>query len=388
MKIIHIVPAVGIEASGPSHSVQGLCSALLELKNEVSIAALDWQPVDSEGYFNPQTFVKVFPLGFGPKRLGRSPVMFDWLKRQLAKSAKKETTILHNHGMWYVMALYAAWLKKSAQVKLIQSPRNGLSTFSLQSGSRLKPIIWKTFQRPALKRVNCFHATCESEYLDIRALGFDQPVAIIPNGVDVPALRVKESVDGILTLTYLGRLHPDKEVENLLLAWASIQNDFKAWRLQLIGPDNNKYVSYLKRYSIDLNLDRVEFLGAKYGSEKWQTYRDSDLYVLPSPSENFGMTIAESLASGTPVIATKGAPWADLKRFKAGWWIDIGVDSLIVALRDAMSRDNEELAAMGMRGRKWMKEEFSWHQIGQEMTGVYNWLLDRKLDKPKCIRLN
>ena len=118
-----------------------------------------------------------------------------------------------------------------------------------------------------------------------------------------------------MTLTYLGRLHPDKQVENLLLAWASIQNDFKAWRLQLIGPGDKKYVSYLKRYSIDINLDRVEFLGAKYGSDKWQAYSDSNLYVLPSPSENFGMTIAESLASGTPVIATKGAPWADLKQY-------------------------------------------------------------------------
>ena len=129
-------------------------------------------------------------------------------------------------------------------------------------------------------------------------------------------------------------------------------------------------------------------MGPKYGSEKWQAYRNSDLYVLPSPSENFGMTIAESLASGTPVIATKGAPWADLERFKAGWWIDIDVGSLIFSLRDAMSRDNEELAAMGVQGRKWMKNEFSWNKIGKEMIDVYNWLLDSKLDKPKCIRLN
>jgi glycosyltransferase involved in cell wall biosynthesis len=388
MKIIHIVPSVNIEASGPSHSVQGLCSAQLELKNEVSIAALDWQPEDSEGYLNPQSFVQVFPLGFGPKRLGRSPRMFDWLKRQLAESSMKETTILHNHGMWYVMALYFAWLKKSKQVKFIQSPRNALSTFSLQTGSRLKPIFWKLFQKTALKRVDCFHATSEAEYCDIRAMGFNQPVAIISNGVDVPALGVKKRVDGIFTLTYLGRLHPEKGIEDLLLAWASIQNDFKSWHLQVIGPGDKKYVSYLKKYSVELNLERLEFLGPKYGSEKWQAYRDSDLYVLPSPSENFGMTIAESLASGTPVIATKGAPWADLESHKTGWWIDLGVDPLIVTLRDAMSRDYEELVTMGMQGRKWMKEEFSWHQIGEEMIDVYNWLVDSKLEKPQCIRLD
>ena len=100
------------------------------------------------------------------------------------------------------------------------------------------------------------------------------------------------------------------------------------------------------------------------------------------------MTVAESLACGTPVITTNGTPWSKLESKGAGWYIDFGSAALVQGLKDAMSLKPETLFEMGERGRLWMNEEFSWHQIGKEMFEVYNWLLDQKIDPPKCIRMD
>ena len=79
MRVIHVVPAITEEASGPSYSVVGLCESLIIEGEAVTLATLDWAPMDS-----PLAFLKPFPLGLGPRRLGRSPVLFRWLCDEVA----------------------------------------------------------------------------------------------------------------------------------------------------------------------------------------------------------------------------------------------------------------------------------------------------------------
>ena len=98
MRITHIVPAISIESSGPSYSVVRLCESLIEQEQEITLATLDWAPIPS-----PPEFLKTFPLGFGPRQLGRSPVMRKWLE-ELVRSHSVD--ILHSHGMWQMNAVY------------------------------------------------------------------------------------------------------------------------------------------------------------------------------------------------------------------------------------------------------------------------------------------
>jgi glycosyltransferase involved in cell wall biosynthesis len=385
MKIIHIVPSIGIEASGPSQSVKGLCQSLFNLDEDVILASMDYPDASPSESISDLKFGIVFPMGLGPLRMGRSPALFEWLNKEVCDG---ERILCHNHGMWQLMCLYGSRVSKASNVTLIQSPRNALSEYSLRSGSRLKPLFWKMLQKRALQRVDCFHATCEAEYRDIRALGFTQPVAIIPNGVDIPAISPVETRTDGRVLTYLGRLHPEKGLDNLLSAWQSIQSNFKNWRLQLIGPGDKRYIEHLKELAFRLELDAVDFLGPMYTAKKWEAYRNADLYILPSPSENFGMTIAEALASGTPVITTKGAPWAELSAENAGWWVDCDSDSLGRAMHEAMSLTSEERSRMGTLGRQWMINDFSWDGRAKKMLEVYNWLVSGGLVTPDCLKLD
>ena len=115
-----------------------------------------------------------------------------------------------------------------------------------------------------------------------------------------------------------------------------------------------------------------------------RAFADADLYVLPTHSENFGMTVAESLAAGTPVIVTKGAPWSEVNKRGVGWCIDIGAQPLVNCLREALSLPRSDLQEMGARGSEWMELEFAWRPIAESMSGVYQWLLGQG-DRPDCV---
>ena len=259
-------------------------------------------------------------------------------------------------------------------IPLVVSPHGTMSSTAMSSGSIIKKLFWPLMQRPALAATTCFHATAQSEYEDIRRLGFRQPVAVIPNGIDIPQLQVKKQSE-FRTLLFLGRVHPIKGLDMLLPAWRAVQHRYPDWRLQIVGPDHRGYLKEIQRLAADLCLERIEFRGALFGEEKQLTYSQADLFVLPSYSENFGMSVAEALAAGTPAIVTKGAPWSGLEKHDAGWWIDIGVDSLIASLEEAMEHTPAKLMAMGLRGRNWMEMEYSWNKVGREMLDTYQWIL-------------
>lgn len=362
MRAIHVITAVSEEASGPSYSVVRLCESLIATGMTIELAALDQSPMAS-----PPAFLRRFPFGRGPRRLALSPAMWRWLRAQSAE-------IVHSHGMWQAGSVYAGLLGR--RTPLVVSPRGSLSRWAMSTGSRFKKLAWPLVQRPAIARAACFHATAMPEHDDIRHLGFRQPIAVIPNGVDVPALAHEAPTK---TLLFLGRIHPTKGIDFLLRAWARVMNQFPAWRLRIAGHDGGSYSvdAYLREMqalAASLRLERCEFVGPKYGADKLAEYRSADLFVLPTHSENFGMSVAEAQAAGTAVIVTKGAPWRGVETERSGWWIDIGEEPLTACLTAAMALPASELAARGLRGRDWMVRDFAWPTIGARMHETYRWL--------------
>ena len=130
----------------------------------------------------------------------------------------------------------------------------------------------------------------------------------------------------------------------------------------------------------------MSFVGEINGPAKYEFLAGGDIYVLPSDTENFGVTVAEALVSGTPVIASQGTPWQGLERERCGRWVPIGVEPLAAALKEMMAMSDEERAAMGARGREWIQRDFSWENIGLQMKLAYEWLLGRG-DRPSFVRV-
>ena len=226
----------------------------------------------------------------------------------------------------------------------------------------------------------------------MRRLGFRQPVAVIPNGVDMPNLDRRPAGDD-RTLLFLARLHPKKGVDVLIDAWRLVQDRFPDWRLMIAGSDvepdgSTGYMDVLRRRAGAAGAARVTFTGALSEEAKWNAYRDAALYVLPSHSENFGISVGEALAAGTPVITTRETPWPEMEARGAGWWIETGPAALAACLREALALDASTLQEMGMRGRRWVAADFSWDRIGRQMARTCDWLLGAERAAPDWIRMD
>jgi glycosyltransferase involved in cell wall biosynthesis len=376
VRLIQVIPSIAEESSGPSYSVRRLSEALEGAGNAVTLAAIEGKTVA-----RAHDFVRTFPPGPGPARLGSSPAMKRWLREAAGSGA---VSLLHGHSLWMMPNVYPGWVAKESGIPLVVSPRGTLSRYAMRSGSIVKRIFWPLLQKPALEPVACFHATAQAEYEDIRRMGFGQPVIILPNGIDLPPPGPSRD-SARRRVLFLGRIHPIKGLDMLLPAWRAVQHRYPDWDLHIVGAGSGDHSDSLRRMCSELHLERVEFRGELHGNDKWRAYRDSELFVLPSRSENFGMSVAEALASGVPAIVSRAAPWAGLRDNDAGWWVEVQIDALVAALEQAMSREPGELAAMGERGRQWMQRDFSWAKIGERMTEAYRWVVAGG-PAPDCVR--
>lgn len=366
IRAAHVVPSIENRASGPSYSVVELCRSLAEQGCETSLYVLDSLPPG----LPDRVAAHRFDRRSFPNRLGVSPAM-----RQALRAAAPGLDILHNHSLWMMPNIYPAQAVRGTRCRLVVSPRGTLSPTALRRSRAMKWIAWHILgQKNLLGGAACFHATAPHECRDIRNLGFRQPVAVIPNGIDVPAANLRPVRRG-RRLLYLGRLHPIKGLDLLLQAWKRLAPDFPDWDLHLAGPDEDGTEASLRATVAGLSIPRVAFDGPVFGEELGKAYWNADLYVLPSRSENFAMSVAEALAHGLPAVVSKGAPWPGLETERCGWWVGADIDSLERALREALGAGDGERREMGERGREWMRRDFSWETIGGMMNRTYEWML-------------
>lgn len=373
MKLIEVVPTLEHEASGPSYSVPRLASALGELGHEVQLMSAGGQTVSVHGPVRHSRFER--DLGGVP--VLRTLEMSNGLAAALRQAAPA-ADLIHSNGLWTLPTLYPGWAAKAAGRPLVISPRGTLSPVALRRSAWRKQVFWRLAQRPVVAQAALLHATSEAEYLDMRRFGLTQPVAVIANGIDLPphAEAGVARAAPLRRLLYLGRLHPIKGLEALLAAWGRAAPDFPDWELRLVGPAEDGYDLRLRNMAARLDLPRVTFAGPSYGAAKAAEYLAADLYVLPSLSENFGMSVAEALASSVPVVVTTGAPWAGVVAEDCGWHVPPDVGGLEGALRQAFAATPDRLRRMGERGGAWMKRDFSWEGIGRKMEAAYRWVIE------------
>lgn len=362
MKLVHVVPHVDQEASGLSYSVPHLCESLAARGHEVELSCLA-----ARGGI-PGVRLDVHPQW---PILGRFAVSSSH-PRALRRKAG-EVDIVHNHSLWSMVNVAAGWVVPGHRARLVTSPRGTLSRWALNRRRVAKRVLWP-LQCRALTQASLLHATCQAEYEEIRALGLRAPVAVIPNGIDLPFMPANTCVSRWRTLLFLGRIHPKKGIDRLLRAWETLQVRHPSWRLVIVGVGEQAHEREAKELAVALGLERVEFEGARYGAEKSSAYFDAELFVLPTHSENFGMTVAEALAHGCPAVVSRGAPWSDLESEGCGWWVDHAVPNLMAALDTAMSLPSARLSDMGLRGRAWMERDFGWDPVAQKMEAAYRWI--------------
>jgi glycosyltransferase involved in cell wall biosynthesis len=387
VRALHVVAGVELSDGGMSYSIPRLCHSLASTGASVRLLSVTrgnepGSSGDCSGFIDRR-----FPVYRGPitalRRLRFSPGLASELSAEASQA-----DVVHSHGLWLMPNVQVGRAAARHRKPLIVAPHGMLTPIALSFSAIEKKFFWHLLQKAPIKTASCIQATSVQEYSELRDFGLRNPVAIIPNGVDIPELALRRIEQGKTRIALsLGRIHPKKGLDRLVRAWAKVELERPEWLLRIVGPAELKHDEELRALSKSLGLRQISFEGPLYGNDKLAAFREADLFVLPTLSENFAMTVAEALAAGVPVIATKGAPWAGLEQERCGWWIDHGVESMAAALRAATELSPRERQEMGWRGREWMARDYSWKRVASDMVDVYRWILMRA-DRPQSVQFD
>ena len=301
------------------------------------------------------------------------------LRKLLARNAPN---LVHLHGLWQYDQWAALQWQKCSGRPVIISPHGMLDSWAVRNSAWKKKLVGALFANESLRSASCIHALCQSEAEAIRAYGLKTPIAVIPNGVELPEVGIRASRTGKKRLLFLGRIHPKKGLAELLPAWGKLRPT--EWELLIAGWDDGGYELGLKAQVAELGIgDSVTFLGSQYGTEKDALLRSVDAFILPSFSEGLPMSVLEASSYSLPVVMTDFCNLPVGFDAEAALRIEPEPDSIFQGLEILMGIDEVERAAMGSKGRKLVEEQFSWDQIAAEMKAVYAWCLGG--DKPACV---
>ncbi len=317
---------------GPAYSVSRLAAHLAEAGVEVGL----WSP-DNSALESP-----LIKREAGLTPLGGTP--------SAALNEFGTPDLIHDSGIWLEHNRALAQLAMQRRIPRVVSPRGMLEPWAMNHKWLKKRIAWWLFQKRDLNNTACLHATASSEADQFRKLNLKPQISVIPNGVSLPPPQQttrprdgeQSETENSVTKTalFLGRIQSKKGLPMLIEAWSRIKP--KDWRMKVVGPDEDGHRHQLERIIRSRGLEEEwEFAPPLVGDSKWGAFSEAQLFILPTHSENFGIAVAEALASGTPVITTHGAPWELLEKERCGWWVPVSVEGIAAALKDATSKDAE-----------------------------------------------
>lgn len=383
MKQLHIVHDISIRSGGLGLAAlryaQAVAKAGASVTLFVAVRTLDELELSADG--------GVLSVVGGASSVTASGAVGLFHQAKAIRRCLDETRfdIVHLHGTWSPILAMAAYLAHSKNIPFIVSPHGCLEPWALGHRKFKKKAAMAVYQRWVFQNASMLVATADQEQSSIRAQGLVGPVAVIPNGVDL-VVTSKKSMGRSRQLLFLSRIHPQKGLADLVMAWGRVRQP--GWHVVVAGPSEGGYEEVIKLLTRQLGVDAdFSFPGLVTGEQKERCFAEADVFVLPTYSENFGIAVAEALARGIPVITTTGAPWRELETHRCGWWVKPGVEGVARAVATALATPSATLQEMGARGKVLIEEKYSWARIGRDAFRVGEWIIDQSSTRPDCIDL-
>lgn len=369
MRILHIMPTFypAHYYGGPIQSVYHLCRHVARLGGEVRVLTSNANGPSADLPVEPGVEIEIeegvrvtycrrlLPQTVAPSIIAQLPAMLRW------------ADVVHLTAVYSFPVIPALAACRAMGKPVVWSPRGALQRWN---GSRrvLAKDAWDLVCRAVKPRRLVLHVTSKEEAEESSARYPGVPTAVIPNGVEIPDSPRHTENSGTLRLVFLGRIDRKKGIENLLDACQALDGVIE-WSLTIAGTGDSDYVQSIAARIDRLGLQhRARMIGATIGDAKRRLFENADLMVMPSHTENFGIVVAEALAHGVPVLASRGTPWRELPERECGDWIDNDPASLRAGIL-RMSR--MPLRQMGLRGRDWMIRSFSWQERAEETWRLY-----------------
>ncbi len=282
-----------------------------------------------------------------------------------------------------ISLLYAKLFKKP----IILSPRGSLGEWCIGNGSRFKNIWLNYLLKPLVQNIT-WHATAEQEKDEILSIYPDVKVEIIPNGIEYDKFQISntlskreyskkfihQDIEPNKIVVSMGRLQKKKGFDILIDSFFETLKSFPNSVLLIAGADEGEEQN-LKNQIKNLNLENNIFLtGAISGQDKIDFLANADLFCLPSHNENFGNVYVESLATGTPIVASKMTPWSEVEDYDCGKWVKNSIEETSKAMNVVLEKDRE---IMRINSKK-LAYKYDWKNVAQEFKKLYESMLEKK----------
>lgn len=364
MKVIHFIPSIDRTSGGVGSYMQLLSEELGKLCELHIVTSLSKNPLP----------IKNATIHYIPCNV---TAYFKMKKEWILLLNRIHPNIIHVNCCWLPCSALTQKWAQALGYKVILSPHGMLEPWIVARHYWTKKVpALLLYQRAAIKNADYLHSTAESEKANLLKLGYNKKIEIIANGIDINSIQLKSTWKKNKKILFLSRIHIKKGIEFLLDAISKLKDKLQGYTIYIAGEGEVKYIQSLKEKAEVLGINNlIFFCGGVYGEKKWKLFREADLFILPTYSENFGIVVAEALASGTPVITTKGTPWQELETEHCGWWTEIGSKPTIDALKSFLLCSEKDLEYMGKNGRLLIEKKYSAKKIAEDMLTLYQKLI-------------
>lgn len=295
--------------------------------------------------------------------------------------------LIHTHTIFSPLISLIGWLCKVMAIPYVVTPHGMLEPWALEYKAPKKRLYFNIIEKNHIEQASAIQSISLIEEANIQKLGF-QSVRLISNGLHPKQYTNQPALDPFYTqfpslrnkclLLFLGRIDPKKGLDLLAPAFATVHHKFPGCHLVLAGPDSIGFQPTAEKYFEESGcLEAVTFTGMLTGDFKQSALAAADLYVAPSYSEGFSMSVLEAMASGLPCIITTGCNFPEAAAAHAAKVVPIDSQAIADALIDCLS-DLPAAKAMGNRARQFILNSYTWDHAAAKLSKLYADILKDK----------
>ena len=291
--------------------------------------------------------------------------------------------LVHIHGIYGLKRLLIYRLINKFGIPYMISTHGSLMKRGIESKSKIKKKIYLTLMlRKYIRNASCIHVQSEIEAIEAKRWGAKRTV-IISNGVTILDVEKKYNKSDEIRVLYLGRLDIHmKGLDSLTYQIKKYINQLNKYnfRLELVGPilTEEDRIFIEKNILQDKELSEIITISDPiYDNNKWEKYKDSDVFILPSRSEcGTPLVLLEAMMIGCPCIITEES-YSDsiIKSSNGGLITNLENDNLGKTLIEMCEINNEHRKEMGIRAREYCISKYSWEDISKIYVDEYRHII-------------